>query len=57
LHEHAYLHLNSDLCLDLSSKLFAEFNREEFEKSLLKSFRTLFASLFGSLLELMYGRL
>jgi hypothetical protein len=30
---HAYLHLNSDLCLDLSSRLYSELNPEKFEKS------------------------
>jgi len=41
-----YLHLNSDLCLDLNDKLFAELYREKFEKLFLKSFKKSFAVLF-----------
>ena len=49
LHEHACPHPNSDLYLDLSSRLFAELNREKFEKSLQQLFLKLFALSFGSL--------
>jgi len=44
-----YLHLNRDLCLDLSNKLFAGLNREKSEKLFHKKFQKLFASLFGKL--------
>ena len=46
------LHLDNELCLDLSDKLHTEFNRRKFEKLFRQLFRTLFASLFGSLFVL-----
>jgi hypothetical protein len=54
---HAYLHLNSDLCLDLNNKLFAELNREKLEKSFQQLFLKSFALSFDSLFVQKYQRL
>ena len=46
--------LNCDLYLDLSNKLYAERNRESFEKSLQQLFLKSLASSFGLLFSLKY---
>jgi len=46
LRQDVYLHLNSELCLDLDNKPFAEKNREKSEKLFHKKFQKSFAVLF-----------